>query len=148
MKIRDAIPADVDALLALQKEAPTASQWSHEQYRQAITNREPVRLFLIVEQESEVRGFLVAREIAGEWEIENVIVASEVRRQGYGAQLLAEFFNRARIARAQAIALEVRESNSAARHLYEAYGFKEVSRRKLYYQAPTEDAILYEFKFL
>jgi ribosomal-protein-alanine N-acetyltransferase len=38
--------------------------------------------------------------------------------------------------------LEVRPSNTAARALYESFGFQEVGRRPLYYADTEEDAIL------
>mgnify|MGYP002582415600 FL=1 len=38
--------------------------------------------------------------------------------------------------------LEVRESNLAARRLYEKNGFEIVGKRKNYYEKPAEDAIL------
>ena len=38
------------------------------------------------------------------------------------------------------IFLEVRESNSPARNLYSAKGFKEIGIRKKYYRDPVEDA--------
>lgn len=147
MKIRDAALGDIETFLALQKESQTASQWSVEQYRQAIEKVAPARVVLVVEEQSQILGFLVARTVVDEWEIENVIVAEGVRRRGLGGHLIAEILNRAQIARAITVMLEVRESNSAARCLYEAYGFKPVGRRALYYHAPSEDAVLYEFKF-
>jgi ribosomal-protein-alanine N-acetyltransferase len=42
-----------------------------------------------------------------------------------------------------AVFLEVRESNAAARRLYENLGFHENGRRKAYYAEPSEDAVLY-----
>ena len=42
----------------------------------------------------------------------------------------------------RALYLEVRESNSAARALYESLGFEQVGRRRGYYQYPSEDALL------
>jgi ribosomal-protein-alanine N-acetyltransferase len=39
--------------------------------------------------------------------------------------------------------LEVRESNSAARTLYEKAGFEATGLRKSYYANPVEDAVLY-----
>jgi ribosomal-protein-alanine N-acetyltransferase len=41
--------------------------------------------------------------------------------------------------------LEVRESNTAARTLYERAGFEQSGRRESYYTNPPEDAILYRF---
>ncbi|MGZ7144902.1 GNAT family N-acetyltransferase, partial [Streptococcus pyogenes] len=44
--------------------------------------------------------------------------------------------------RSEPVFLEVRESNKAARGLYEKFGFKKVGLRKKYYQNPVEDAVL------
>ena len=38
--------------------------------------------------------------------------------------------------------LEVRESNSAARALYNSRGFIEIGRRSKYYRRPVEDALV------
>ena len=38
--------------------------------------------------------------------------------------------------------LEVRESNTATRHLYEKNGFEAIGVRKRYYAKPVEDAII------
>jgi ribosomal-protein-alanine N-acetyltransferase len=38
--------------------------------------------------------------------------------------------------------LEVRESNKAARRLYESRGFREIGRRERYYRRPVEDALV------
>lgn len=43
----------------------------------------------------------------------------------------------------EAVFLEVRESNMAARRLYEKLGFAETGRRRGYYANPPEDAVLY-----
>jgi len=40
------------------------------------------------------------------------------------------------------VLLEVRESNLAARKLYEKLGFSEEGRRSNYYHEPREDAML------
>jgi ribosomal-protein-alanine N-acetyltransferase len=48
---------------------------------------------------------------------------------------------------ADTVFLEVRESNLAARRLYEKATFVEKGRRQLYYQEPEEDAIVYQLGF-
>jgi ribosomal-protein-alanine N-acetyltransferase len=40
------------------------------------------------------------------------------------------------------IYLEVRVSNEAAAGLYRSFGFREVGRRRRYYDKPIEDALL------
>ena len=49
---------------------------------------------------------------------------------------------------AHAVFLEVRESNHAARSLYEKWAFIGSGRRIRYYQNPQEDAITYRHTFV
>ncbi len=90
-----------------------------------------------------VLGFLVAQHIAPEWELENIVVAPAARRTGLGKRLLDALLTQARETNSAAVFLEVRESNTAARTLYEKAGFEQTGRRKSYYRDPVEDAILY-----
>ena len=90
-----------------------------------------------------LHGFLVARCLPEEWEIENVVVDENRRRQGIARSLIEELTSAADSADVRSIILEVRESNLAALGLYENIGFKEEGRRKGYYQSPAEDALLY-----
>jgi ribosomal-protein-alanine N-acetyltransferase len=82
-----------------------------------------------------------------EWEIENIAVSGPARRRGLGSHLLGEFLDMVRDQGGQAVFLEVRESNQAARKLYEKWAFCEAGRRKGYYQDPPEDALLFRFSF-
>jgi ribosomal-protein-alanine N-acetyltransferase len=94
---------------------------------------------------SRVAGFIVAQYLGVEWEIENVAVLPAARRRGIGQRLIAELLTLAANEGAEAVYLEVRASNVAARSLYEGLGFKETGRRRDYYSVPAEDAILYGF---
>ena len=105
------------------------------------------RVALIIEAESAVQGFLVARVVDTEWEIENIAVSGPARRRGLGTRLLGEFLDWARGEGALAVFLEVRESNRAARALYEKWAFVESGRRPRYYREPEEDAIIYRLCF-
>src|SRR5262249_18233057 len=134
------------ALLALERQAETAAHWSREHYESVFEGSEPARIMLVIE-EGELFGFLVARPVGPEWEIENIAVVDRARRRGLGAQLLAEFLDLARTGGAEAVFLEVRESNHAARALYENRAFTQSGRRPRYYRSPEEDAILYRLSF-
>jgi ribosomal-protein-alanine N-acetyltransferase len=106
----------------------------------------PERVGFVAESQGRVVGFLVAREIAGEWELENVAVAPEASCQGIGTSLIEDLLRKLRKERAQRVFLEVRESNFEARKLYERQGFQLVGRRNRYYSGPEEDALLFEKK--
>jgi ribosomal-protein-alanine acetyltransferase len=143
--IRPATAADIPAMMALEKHAATAAHWSRKQYEAAFES--DIREVLVLEEGSAAQGFLVGRRVDDEWEIENVAIAGPARRRGLGTRLVGEFLNRARSGGAQSVYLEVRESNLAARLLYEKWAFVESGRRKSYYRDPEEDAVLYRLDF-
>lgn len=147
MHIRPAISADVPALITLEKCAVTAAHWSTEQYEAIFSNPAVSRVALVLEHESRIEAFLIARAAEREWEIENLAVAGAARRRGHGTRLLGEFLDMVRSQDARAVFLEVRESNVAARRLYEKWAFVESGVRRRYYRNPEEDAVTYRFTF-
>lgn len=83
-----------------------------------------------------VVGWLEARCVAGEVHVLGVGVAPERRRRGIATALM-----RFVAAGADAVHLEVRASNDAARRFYGGLGFDEVGLRPRYYD-DGEDAVL------
>ncbi len=143
ISIRDATAVDLPGMMALEKHAATAAHWSVQQYETLIRGSNPERTALIIEDESGLEGFVIARVVDREWEIENIAIAGPARGRGLGTRLLGELLDLARARGADAVFLEVRESNRAARALYEKWAFLEGGRRPGYYKDPEEDAILY-----
>jgi len=143
LPIRPATPADIRALMALERVSLTAGHWSGLQYQAIFEPTAPPRIALLEEEESTLLGFLIARPLGAEWELENLVVAAAARRRGLGTRLLNELFGVLLSQAGAALFLEVRESNRAARALYEKCRFIEVNRRKLYYREPLEDAVMY-----
>jgi ribosomal-protein-alanine acetyltransferase len=159
--LRPATPADIPSLLLLERKCATAAHWTKQQYEELFQPgaHSPPRLVLVANRIREIfsipdsviyskassylLGFLVARRVAPEWELENIVVAPEARRTGLGTRLLAALLAQARETNSQSVFLEVRESNAAARSLYEKAGFKFTAHRKSYYTSPQEDAVLY-----
>lgn len=78
-------------------------------------------------------GFTLLRAAADEAELLLVAVTPESRGEGLGARLIGQSLAQARGAGVARIFLEVRESNQAARGLYEGQGFVTVGRRAAYY---------------
>ena len=161
MRVRPAIVADLPAIFELERCSPSAAHWSRQHYENllAIANSQPrpERLAWVLEKEGEtpervanktpeVVAFLVARRIDVEWELENIVVADAVRRQGLGTLLLRGLVAHVRSEQGRGIFLEVRESNQKARQLYQKLGFEESGLRKNYYANPAENAILYRMK--
>ena len=146
--IHPATVADLPAMMALEKRAATAAHWSAEQYEALFRASDPGRVALILWEESDLQGFVIARVVGKEWEIENIAVAGPARRRGLGTRLLGELLDSARAKDAVAVFLEVRESNQAARALFEKWAFRESGRRPRYYKDSAEDAILYRLDFI
>ena len=141
--IRSAALDDVPALLAIEQEAASAAHWTRERYAGLVESG----IVLVAEEGGKISGFVCAKNVAGHWEIENMVVAKQGRRRGIGSGLLDELLRRVRNDGSAAVWLEVRESNQPARRLYEKHAFCETGRRRRYYKDPVEDAVRYEFRF-
>jgi ribosomal-protein-alanine acetyltransferase len=143
--IRPATPDDVPSIRALERQAETAAHWAEREYDALFAAEAPPRVTLVATSETEagrVIGFVIARCATAEWEIENVVVAPEKRNRGLGIKIIRELLLQAQSAGATSVLLEVRESNLAARRLYEKLGFSPHGRRSNYYREPEEDALL------
>jgi len=148
VRVRPAAIGDLQRLLEIAAHSVTAAQWSQTEYHKLFAPETlQNRLALAVEEDAQVLGFIVGRQIDQEWEIENIAVTGAARRRGLGTRLLGEFMDRVRSRGGREIFLEVRESNLAARALYEKWAFIEAGRRKQYYDDPPEDALIFKFNF-
>ena len=82
-----------------------------------------------------IAGFVLARVAAGEGEILTVAVARAHRRAGLGRALMDAVLRTLHHDRAEALFLEVDETNRAALALYRRLGFEQFGQRPAYYQA-------------
>ena len=139
--MRLANAADIPALMALEAAVSTAAHWTGEMYARIFDPEALRRLALVLEEDGKLMGFMVALCAGPEWELENLAVAEEVRRKGWGSRLLERLLAQAQASGAEGVFLEVRESNRAARGIYRRLGFLESGRKRAYYQDPVEDAI-------
>ena len=136
--------------MSIERLSNTAAHWSEQQYESLFGSEDPeisrLALIAIRQENSEILGFLVAQHVGPDWELENVVVAPEMQGKGIGTRLMLELLKQAQETNSETVFLEVRESNVAARALYEKIGFLQTGRRKSYYSNPLEDAILYSKK--
>jgi ribosomal-protein-alanine N-acetyltransferase len=146
--VRRANALDLPAIKVLEQHSAMAAHWNQELYENLVSASSP-RIVLVIENTSNqsILGFLITRTIGREWEIENIVIGEQSQRHGLGRQLLGEVLRHARHRGAEAIFLEVRDSNFAAKALYENLNFKQIGRRKSYYRDPEEDAVLYRLQF-
>lgn len=141
MNVRTATVKDIPSLIALERASDGVAHWSKEHYEALFATSPTPRLALVTENADGIQGFLIAKRIAQEWEIENLVVAPAIRRQGYASRLMGTLMNNVRAEAAKSIFLEVRESNIAARSLYGKMGFRLVGLRSRYYHHPDEDGL-------
>ena len=138
----EASPEDIPKMIELERRQATASHWGGAEYLQIFVVGGRSRLALVLEEAGRLLGFIVAAGVDPEWEIENIVVAEDVRRRGLGSRLMRGFLKAVAKRGAESVFLEVRESNHAARELYEKWGFVEAGRRRGYYSGPVEDAVI------
>jgi len=89
-----------------------------------------------------VIGFAGFWTILDEAHIISIAVRKAYLSQGIGQGLLLSVIDMASKLHNRMVTLEVRESNMAARRLYEKFGFVVVGKRPGYYSDNQEDAIL------
>lgn len=146
-RIRPAVAADVSAIAAAERVC-FSDPWSPQSLAELFENRTVV--VLAAEPESGVlrlAGYVFARAIAGEGEILNIGVLPEFRSAGLGGDLLDACLARLRDRGAATVFLEVRESNEAAKRLYQSRGFRPVGVRTDYYRKPRENALVLRREF-
>jgi ribosomal-protein-alanine N-acetyltransferase len=138
--IREMRQTDVPRIAAIEREA-YEFPWSSGIFRDCLLAG---YTSLVTEYRGEVVAYAIMSVAAGEAHLLNLCVAMNVRRTGLGGQLLETVMERARIAGAEHMHLEVRPSNDAAIALYVKSGFERVGVRKRYYRASSgsEDAVL------
>lgn len=114
--------------------------WSAQSFEESIAS-EYISYYVIL-SDGIVAGYIGAAAVLDEAEIVNVAVSPRFRRQGIGRTLIAALIEKYKAKGVGRFDLEVRESNIAARSLYESLGFEYCGRRPRFYSHPAEDALL------
>ena len=123
--------ADAAAIARLEM-AAFPSPWKQEFFESEL--RAAGRLNLVVEDSSHTLvGYLFTMYFLDELHVNKIAVREDMRRKGLAGQLMDVCFEFARKHGLHRISLEVRESNTAARHFYERLHFTETYRRVRYY---------------
>jgi len=137
-RIRPARAADIAAVAAIEREV-FADPWSANDFQECVAGGV---LFSVATARAAVAGYVVAHHAADEGEILNLAVTPLHRRRGLGRALVRHVLGRLARRMVKIVFLEARQSNTAARRLYESLGFVGVGRRPGYYRRPVEDAVI------
>ena len=114
--------------------------WSAKSFGDAANT--PENVYLVCECTGEIAGYCGMWTVLGEGNITNIAVSPSYRRSGVAEALLKELERRARLKDVTIFFLEVRQSNEAAKRLYEKLGYSPIGVRKRFYEKPVEDAIV------
>jgi len=132
-RLRDARPADLPALLALESRFP-GDRLSARQFRHHLGN--PRARLRVLAGPGGLPGYhlLLCRAGSAWARLYSIAVGPAARGQGLGRRLLADAETLARAGGARGLRLEVRADNVAAVGLYEAAGYRRVAALPGYYE--------------
>jgi len=117
---------------------PQGAPWRQVTFAADIATPQAVYNVLIVDQHP--IGFISLTTVLDETEVTNIAILPAFQHQGQAQWLLTTVL--AQLDRPGKVFLEVRQSNQAARRLYDRCGFEPISVRRAYYHDPTEDALI------
>jgi ribosomal-protein-alanine N-acetyltransferase len=134
-------PEGLEDIAALQA-GSFSHPWGVDALRWELGNTDVARLYAARTGDAALVAYCSCWILFDELHINSLAVADSWRRQGVARRLLAHVFRDAVAVGATKATLEVRQSNHAARALYEQLGFVVEAVRRDYYRDPREDALL------
>ncbi len=131
---------NLNAVAALELQC-FSTPWSRQSFKDAIDS-DNYEYVAAITSEGALVGYAGMQVVLDEAEITNIAVDGQLRNRGIASKLLEALVTLCARRGVKYLHLEVRESNEAARHLYEKKGFEIDGMRKNFYQKPTENAVL------
>ena len=121
---------DLDEVYKIEEEN-FEDPWPIEIFKQDIDN--PVSDMLVLKKDGKVIGYLNVIYTYEDADLCNIALSEEHQGKGYGNLLIEELIQRCKDRKIKNIHLEVNVLNEKAINLYKKYGFKEIRKRKGYY---------------
>jgi [ribosomal protein S18]-alanine N-acetyltransferase len=132
--------ADLPRILEIERVC-FSQPWSEDSFREVVAGRTFPSLAARTAS-GELMGYIVFSEAADELHILNVAVHPSHRKHGVASAMLTYLHNYAAERGREFSYLEVRESNRPAQELYAKFGYKILTKRKMYYVDDRENAIV------
>lgn len=133
--------ADIEEVLEIEK-ASFSMPWTRGMFMEDIS-RKDMSFFMGARFDKKLVGYGGFWLVLNEMHLGNIAVHPDFRRQGIGEGILKKLIELGKSKGANLMTLEVRESNRAARALYEKTGLRIVAMRKGYYADTNENAYIY-----
>lgn len=137
--IREMEAADAEAVSVIERES-FSMPWSAKDFLEMV--EADYAHYYVAEVDGKIAGCCGIRNIAGEGEITNVVVAAPYRKKGIALKMMEYMLERAEEIGIGDCTLEVRISNQPAIRLYERLGFQGEGIRPGFYEKPDEDALI------
>ena len=137
--VREMKASDVEAVSEIEHEA-FSMPWSAEDFLEMV--EADYAHYYVAESNGRIVGCCGVRNLMGEGEITNVVVAASYRRQGIGREMLEYLLREVKTLGIGDCTLEERESNTPEISLYESLGFHGEGVRPRFYEKPVEDALI------
>lgn len=140
--VRPMVPADLDAVAWIDAAAFPFTAWSRDSFAAELDQVPSSRWYAVAHpagQPLPVLGFvglLASRHGGGPADVTTLAVARAELRRGLGSMLLRAALTEATSRGADAVVLEVAETNVPALALYARHGFAPIGRRSRYYAGP------------
>lgn len=142
---RDMIALDLAIVVSMEREVYRTDAWTMGQFKEELAAVPRNRYYIIAQNEvGEIVGYAGAfsPDIGLDADVLTLTVLPNYRRMGIGRALLDQLITWAKIGKAPAIFLEVREGNVEASPLYKSAGFEPISTRSNYYSLGVNAVIM------
>jgi [ribosomal protein S18]-alanine N-acetyltransferase len=133
--------ADLTAVAELEARCFT-NPWTRDMLARELAQSDIAHVFILRLPGERVAAFCSCWIIADELHVNTIAVDPRYRRLGLATHLMRHVMIEAARRGATRATLEVRESNEAARILYQSLGFGVTAVRRRYYTNPEEDALI------
>jgi len=133
----------LDGVLELERLCFT-DPYSLKTLETSLTSQRDVSFVCILD--GGIAGYIELGDFIDTLSVNRIATHPDHRKKGIAAALLNKAAEIAGQKDISELSLEVRASNTAARALYEKFGFTLVGRRPNYYRDPKEDAAIYIMK--
>jgi [ribosomal protein S18]-alanine N-acetyltransferase len=137
-RVRPLAYGDLPAVLAIERRS-FQTPWSLAMFVLELSKPSGICLAM-VDERSDLVGYLICSRYADVWHLMNVAVAPERRREGLATEMMRALF--AQAGEPHRFTLEVRTSNDGAIAMYERFGFRAAGHRRRYYHDNGEDALI------